>query len=84
MTAAEADIDNSIKQKRIRVSLNNQEMPQIMGLRPTIRQINLLAGKHNANLLNILHLQLWCTQRGNELWLSWQMESSSKQSKAHS
>ena len=34
-----------------------------------------LAGKHNANPLNILvHLKLLCAQRGNELGLCWRVE----------
>ena len=46
-------------------------------------RIHFPAGKHNANLSTILvHLQLQRAQRGKEFGFSWQVESSSKQSKA--
>ena len=56
----------------------------MVGLRSPMCRI-FLPGKLNANPLNILvHLQRLCAQRGKELEFCWQVESSSKQSKAHS
>ena len=45
------------------------------------------AGKHVNPLNNLVHLQLLCAQRGKgdgSEGFSWQVESSSKQSSAHS
>ena len=64
--------------------LPQNESPQSAGLRPPMCMA-ILAGKPNANLLNILvHLQLQRAQRGMELGFCWRVGSSSKQSKAHS
>ena len=50
--------------------ISNKKSPQIVGLRSRMRLRNSLSFKHNANTLNILvHLQLLCAQRGNELSL---------------
>ena len=52
---------------------NDNDAGQILGI------------KHNVNPTNILvHVQLLCALRGKELGFSWRVESSSKQSKAHS
>ena len=47
---------------------HDKKSPHIVGLRPPMCRTNFLAGKHNANPLNILvHLQLSCAQRGKAL-----------------
>ena len=43
-----------------------------MGLRSPMCRTNFPAGEHNANTLTILvHLQLMCAQRGEDIALSW-------------
>ena len=51
-----------------------QENPQIVGLRSPMSQAKILADKHNANALNsLVHLQLLCVQRGKELGFCWRV-----------
>ena len=76
------------KAGRIDVQCGNKyykKSPQVMGLRPPMCRTNFPVRKRNANPLNILsHLQLLCAQRGKELGLIWRVQSSSKQTEAHS
>ena len=69
----------------VRAYTVDKKSAQIVGLRPPMCQTNFLAGKHNANPLTILmHLQILCARCGTELGFKWLVDSSSKQSKAHS
>ena len=64
--------------------VKGNQTPQIVGQRRLMCRTIVLASKHNVNPLNMLvHLQLLCVQPGRELGLSWRIESSSKQMKAH-
>ena len=62
-----ADIDDSIKRKCIRVSLNTLEKPTKCGTTTADVPDKFLSGKHNADARNILQRsQLQCAQRGKE------------------